>query len=100
MRGQFFHAHAPEPRPVTSLAGALWQEFGAIHGDEEWQNSATQDPSLDGYYRAAFGKNQAALCLSGGGIRSAAFSLGVIQGLARAKELLKTKVACSGLAVR
>lgn len=30
------------------------------------------------------GENQAALCLSGGGIRSATFALGVLQGLARA----------------
>lgn len=89
MRGIFFHAHPAEPRPVTSLAGALWQEFGAIHGDGEWQSSATPDPSIEGYYRAAFAKNQAALCLSGGGIRSAAFSLGVIQGLARAQLLDK-----------
>ena len=84
-----FHARPPDPRPVTSLAGALWQEFGAIHGESEWRGSATQDPSIEGYYRAAFDKNQAALCLSGGGIRSAAFSLGVIQGLARAHLLDK-----------
>jgi len=89
MRGQFFHAHPPEPRPVTSLAGALWQEFGAIHGDAEWHGSATHDPSLENYYRAAFAKEQASLCISGGGIRSAAFSLGVIQGLARAGMLNK-----------
>lgn len=89
MRGRLFHVQAAVPRPVTSLEGALWQEFGAIHGDAEWQNSATQDRSIDGYYGAAFAKNQAALCLSGGGIRSAAFSLGVIQGLARAQLLDK-----------
>jgi hypothetical protein len=33
--------------------------------------------------RAAFGEGHAALCLSGGGIRSASFSIGVIQALAQ-----------------
>ena len=36
----------------------------------------------DELYRALNGLNSAALCLSGGGIRSAAFALGVIQSLA------------------
>jgi hypothetical protein len=35
------------------------------------------------YYRAIHPKNHAALCLSGGGIRSATFNLGLLQGLAR-----------------
>lgn len=35
------------------------------------------------YRTFVHGKEQAALCLSGGGIRSAAFALGVLQGLAR-----------------
>ena len=34
------------------------------------------------FYRELNGLNSAALCLSGGGIRSAAFALGVIQALA------------------
>jgi Patatin-like phospholipase len=45
-------------------------------------------PEDEARYRArAFRKGQAALCLSGGGIRSAAFALGVLQGLS-AKHLL------------
>jgi hypothetical protein len=78
----------PEPRPVSTLAGALWQEFEAIHDDPR-PVAAGQGPdaSLRAYYSAALAQNQAALCLSGGGIRSAAFSLGVLQALAQ-KRLL------------
>jgi hypothetical protein len=82
------HQPEPEPRPVSTLAGALWEEFQAIHGP--WPSAATAsgpDASLRAYYDAALQQNQAALCLSGGGIRSAAFSLGVLQGLAGRKLL-------------
>ncbi len=41
------------------------------------------------YIEAAHGRDQAALCLSGGGIRSAAFCLGVLQALAQKKLLSK-----------
>jgi hypothetical protein len=74
----------PRPRPVSTVAGALWQEFEAIHG--ETQAAALgqgPDASLQAYYRAALTKDQAALCLSGGGIRSGTFALGVIQALAK-----------------
>src|ERR1700752_2442926 len=37
--------------------------------------------------RAALDEGHSALCLSGGGIRSASFSVGVLQGLARAGVL-------------
>ncbi len=43
--------------------------------------------SLKAFYKASLQKDQAALCLSGGGIRSAAFGLGVLEALAR-KDLL------------
>lgn len=77
-------ASEPKPRPVSTLAGALWDEFEVIH--RQPRSAATAqgpDASLHAYYRAALESEQAALCLSGGGIRSAAFSLGVLQGLAR-----------------
>jgi predicted acylesterase/phospholipase RssA len=69
---------------VSTLAGALWEEYSAIHGEPRI-DSGTHGPqsALDAYYKAARAKNQTALCLSGGGVRSAAFSLGVLQGLAR-----------------
>ena len=74
----------PEPRPVSTLAGALWQEFEAIHGKPRASPlEPGPDASLHAYFDAALQHNQAALCLSGGGIRSAAFSLGVLQALAR-----------------
>jgi hypothetical protein len=63
------------------LTGALAAEFAAIHGAE---------PPITGlasYQSNALAVGQSALCLSGGGIRSAAFSLGVIQALARARLL-------------
>src|SRR5579872_1978687 len=61
-----------------TLALALAAEFAAVHG--------AQPPvtDLDSYHRNAASVDQSALCLSGGGIRSASFSLGVIQALARA----------------
>jgi hypothetical protein len=40
------------------------------------------DQRLDAVYGQIHQQNQAALCLSGGGIRSATFALGVLQGLA------------------
>lgn len=74
----------PEPRPVSTLAGALWDEFEVIHKRTRPAVTAQgPDASLHAYYQAALQQEQAALCLSGGGIRSAAFSLGVLQGLAR-----------------
>lgn len=78
------HEHPPVPRPVSTLAGALWDEYSAIHGKPRIDSGVHGPQSaLDAYYKAASAENQTALCLSGGGIRSAAFSLGVLQGLAR-----------------
>jgi hypothetical protein len=78
------HKHPPVPRPVSTLAGALWDEYSAIHGKQRVDSGAHGPQSaLDAYYKAASAENQTALCLSGGGVRSAAFSLGVLQGLAR-----------------
>lgn len=63
------------------LARALAAEFAAIHGAEPLI------VDLASYQQRASAICQSALCLSGGGIRSAAFSLGVIQALARARLL-------------
>ena len=51
-----------------------------------WPNE-DQPLSEKDYYRRVADKQQAALCLSGGGIRSAAFGLGVLQALSRKKIL-------------
>lgn len=84
------HRHPPVPRPVSTLAGALWDEYSAIHGKPRIDNGPHGPQSaLDAYYKAASAENQTALCLSGGGVRSAAFSLGVLQGLARSGLLAR-----------
>ena len=63
------------------LARALAAEFAAIHG------AVLPSTDLASYWRNAAAVNQSALCLSGGGIRSASFSLGVLQALAGAGML-------------
>ena len=61
----------------------LNEEFEKLHGIKDERKSLAE------LYKAIHGLDpcRAALCLSGGGIRSATFSLGVIQGLARANWL-------------
>ncbi len=68
---------------VHDLDTALADEFAAIHGpDPPVANQAD-------LRRHAAEVGQSALCLSGGGVRSAAFSLGVVQALARAGLLAR-----------
>jgi hypothetical protein len=83
-----------EPRdPVDtpcSLLAVLGQEFKALH-----PGAPLDDSSVSALYRSIHGleaaghEPRAALCLSGGGIRSASFALGILQGLARHDLLLK-----------
>jgi hypothetical protein len=65
-----------EPVKVVGTERVLLDEYRGF-----WPNDA--DPPADerAYRARAFGKGQAALCLSGGGIRSASFALGVLQAL-------------------
>jgi hypothetical protein len=50
--------------------------------------SPDTETKIEDYYRKAHAlESLSALCLSGGGIRSAAFALGIVQGLARRKIL-------------
>jgi hypothetical protein len=73
-----------EVRPVVNLARALCDEYHAIHGGDVPPPTEHSPDALEQAYRAAAaGKKQAALCLSGGGIRSATYSLGVLQALAQ-----------------
>src|SRR5260370_4221355 len=86
---------AAEDRPPAqplSLFTVLQQEFEELHGAAG--ASAAPDPGapadgssgdLEGLYRRIHGLAvpRSALCLSGGGIRSASFALGVLQALAR-----------------
>ncbi len=62
---------------TLSTYDVLKHEFEEIWGDFPTPSS------LQSYYAAALEKKQAALCLSGGGIRSAAFGLGVVEALAQ-----------------
>ncbi|MFI4999649.1 MAG: hypothetical protein ACHQK9_07195 [Reyranellales bacterium] len=69
-------AHNPKS-PSThelSLETVLKEEATAIHG------VVVAEP--ENLYGKLNGLNQFALCLSGGGIRSASFALGIIQALA------------------
>src|SRR5438552_15549216 len=69
------------------LHEALEEEFTALHGGlpPDFPRSAEPQTQFKGFCDAVHGlkEKRAALCISGGGIRSATFALGVLQGLAR-----------------
>ena len=67
-----------ERKLIVGTSEALNEEFEAIHGEARPLNG-----------RGEHEKEQAALCLSGGGVRSAAFCLGALQGLAERGLLSK-----------
>lgn len=69
------------------LSQVLEEEFVALHGPLPGPVRGVDDGErLPALYEAihALPEKRAAVCLSGGGIRSATFALGVLQGLARA----------------
>jgi predicted acylesterase/phospholipase RssA len=86
-----------------ALSHVLREEFEALKGNRQSRRSALDiltavleaDADQDelqrrkAVYRAAHKLGLSALCLSGGGIRSASFSLGVLQGLAEMGQLKK-----------
>jgi hypothetical protein len=66
---------------VLTLADVLYQEGRQIHS-EDWKLTAAdpnQPPPLHDIYLELSRRETAALCLSGGGIRSASFALGLLQ---------------------
>ena len=69
------------------LHEVLEEEFTALHGGlpPDFPRSAEPQTQFKGFCDAVHGlkEKRAALCISGGGIRSATFALGVLQGLAR-----------------
>ena len=67
--------HASVPPPL-SFDQVLDDEYRHLH-------AAAPDPAADARHRHG-SAGHAALCLSGGGVRSASFGLGVLQGLAHA----------------
>jgi len=102
-------AHQPPDRDKPFHTGeVLESEFKLIHGNNRWDPAELKDDAIRaGLIEQAIAglphdsdkaeklaihawsvhclpdPGQSALCLSGGGIRSAAFALGILQGLAR-----------------
>jgi len=78
------HASQQDVTDVSlSVEQVLREEFVCLHGP------LTGPAGLDALYETIHGlaEKRSALCLSGGGIRSASFALGVMQGLATVKAL-------------
>src|SRR5581483_4081455 len=81
------------PKPASSgdtslsLPEVLEAEFTALHGElpADYPGERDSESRLRSLWAAVhqLKVKRAALCLSGGGIRSATFGLGVLQGLAR-----------------
>lgn len=81
-----FRALHGEPPPGTSEAVPLTDEQDADKASEAKRaQEEKQQQHLKAIWAAVHGlpEKRAALCISGGGIRSATFALGVLQGLAR-----------------
>jgi hypothetical protein len=74
----------PHPQPVATtelpFEAVLAEELRELEGGPAPGSPA---PSREDLYRRIHEHGLSALCLSGGGIRSATFALGVVQGLAR-----------------
>ena len=75
------------------LHEVLEAEFVALHGElpSGYPSSSDSETRLKGLWSAIhrLKEKRAALCISGGGIRSATFGLGILQGLARCGLLEK-----------
>src|SRR5215470_678377 len=73
--------------PSVPLHEVLEAEFAALHGKLPRDYPSLTEPNarLTAIWAAvhALPEKRAALCISGGGIRSATFGLGILQGLAR-----------------
>src|SRR6267378_4870538 len=75
------------------LHEVLEAEFVALHGElpSDYPSSSESKTRLKALWGGihALKEKRAALCISGGGIRSATFGLGILQGLARCGLLNK-----------
>jgi len=73
--------------PALPLHEVLESEFVALHGElpADYPSSTEPETRLKAFWAVVHGlkETRAALCISGGGIRSAIFGLGILQGLAR-----------------
>lgn len=81
----------PTNTPPLKLSEVLEEEYVRIHNAArpEYPVGATENQRLAIMLKLIHSRKQSALCISGGGIRSATFALGVIQGLARCGVLDK-----------
>jgi hypothetical protein len=79
---------AQHPDLAVGVTAVLAEEFNLLHGGNY---DVASPPPIDDLFNAIHalpkGEQRAALCLSGGGIRSASFALGVLQGLSKAEIL-------------
>src|SRR5437870_7388013 len=79
--------------PSLPLHEVLEAEFIALHGElpPDYSKSSDMPTRLKAIWSAIHDLKEkpAALCISGGGIRSATFGLGILQGLARCGLLEK-----------
>jgi len=78
---------ASSANPSVPLHEVLEAEFAALHEELPADYPGSIDPTvrLKAIWTAVhkLPEKRAALCISGGGIRSATFGLGILQGLAR-----------------
>jgi hypothetical protein len=76
-------------KPPVTWCAVLEDEYRALHGAAPLDPAAPTDPDerLRALHRRIHERGPSAVCLSGGGIRSATFALGVLQGLAYAGVL-------------
>jgi hypothetical protein len=87
--------HSVEARPTPAGAldwtTALEAEYEALYGVSPFgpDGPTDRDARLDALHQLLHQRRPTALCLSGGGIRSATFGLGVLQALARVGVLGK-----------
>lgn len=75
-----------ERKEIWSELEVLWAEYAELHVDPAAPAPPPPPPGFAPLWWRIHelpGDGRTALCLSGGGIRSAAFNLGLIQGLAR-----------------
>jgi hypothetical protein len=72
-------------KPPATWCHVLEAEYHALYGTPPFDGAAPEDADarLHALHAAIHRRGPSALCLSGGGIRSATFALGVLQGLAR-----------------
>jgi hypothetical protein len=76
--------YQPDAEPIRDRKPVQFLE--KVGNGEQAEYQPTQPPVMDedgDIYKTAFNHHLRGLCFSGGGIRSATFSLGILQGMAR-----------------